>query len=141
MSAAHEDLDRREEIRGSGDRAFGLVFTVVFAVVGLLPLLGGARVRGWALALSGLFLAAALLRPGVLAPLNRAWTRFGALLHRVVSPLVLAFLFYGVVTPTGLLARAFGKRPLALRFEPDAESYWIPREPPGPAPETMKNQF
>jgi len=67
--------------------------------------------------------------------------RFGLLLHRIVNPLVMALLFFLVVTPIALLMRLFGKRPLQLDSEADAESYWIPRDPPGPDPETMKQQF
>ena len=59
----------------------------------------------------------------------------------VVNPLVMGLLFYLTVTPTGLLMRLFGKDPLRLRFDPEAKSYWIERQPPGPAPETMRHQF
>ncbi len=137
----HEDLRRDEEVKGSSDRSFGLVFTVVFAVIGCWPLIDAAQPRWWALALAGLFLLAALVRPALLAPLNRIWLRFGLLLHRVVNPIVMGFLFFLVVTPTGLLMRMTGKDPLRLRPDPEAKTYWIEREPPGPAPETMKNQF
>ena len=67
--------------------------------------------------------------------------RFGLLLHRIVNPLVMALLFFLVVTPIALLMRLFGKRPLHLKTEPDAATYWIPRDPPGPEPDTMKQQF
>ncbi len=137
----HEDLRREEAVQGSSDRAFGVVFTVVFAVIGFWPLIGAAEPRWWALAVAGLFLVAALVRPVLLAPLNRLWLRFGLLLHRVVNPIVMGFLFFAVVTPVGLLMRMTGKDPLRLRPDPRAKSYWIAREPPGPAPETMKNQF
>jgi hypothetical protein len=95
----------------------------------------------WALGIAAAFFLAALLMPAVLAPLNRLWFKFGMLLHRVVSPLVMGMLFYVVVTPIGLLMRLFGKRPLNLEFETAETSYWILRQPPGPAPETIKNQF
>jgi hypothetical protein len=87
------------------------------------------------------FLAAALLRPAVLAPLNRVWTRFGLLLHRIVSPVVLGIMFFVVITPMGLIMRALGKDPLRLRLEREARSYWIERRPPGPPPDTLNNQF
>jgi len=67
--------------------------------------------------------------------------KLGDILHRIASPIALAILFYGVVTPTGLLMRLFGKDPLRLRFDREAKSYWIAREPPGPAPESLKDQF
>ena len=103
--------------------------------------MGGGQVRIWAIGIAAAFAVVALARPGVLAPLNRLWTRFGLLLHKVVSPLIMGMLFYLTVTPIGLLMRAMGKDPLRLRPDPDAASYWIERDPPGPPPETMKNQF
>lgn len=137
----HEDFGREAKVEGSSDRSFGAVFAAVFAIVGLWPLTGGGGVRIWSLGIAAAFALAALARPGLLAPLNRLWMRFGLLLHRVVSPLVMGMLFYLTVTPTGMLMRALGKDPLRLRRDPGAQSYWIERDPPGPAPETMKNQF
>jgi hypothetical protein len=80
------------------------------------------------------------ISPAALAPLNRM-DAFRLLLHRIVSPLVLGVMFFGVVTPMGLVMRALGKDPLRLRFDRDARSYWIDRRPPGPAPDTLNNQF
>jgi hypothetical protein len=137
----HESLDRKEPISGSSNRAFGLVFATVFGVIGLWPWLFGGHVRIWSVAIGAAFLVVALLWPAVLAPLNRIWTRFGLLLHRIVSPVVLGVMFFGVVTPMGLVMRALGKDPLRLRFDPAARTYWIERRPPGPAPDTLNNQF
>ena len=137
----HEDFGRSDEVKGSSDRTFGFVFTVLFAVIGLWPLMGGGGVRLWSLALAGSFLALALVRPSLLRPLNRLWMKFGLLLHMIVNPLVMGLLFYVTVTPIGLVMRLVGKDPLGRRFDPAAESYWVLRDPPGPAPETMKNQF
>lgn len=138
---AHESFQRAEQIKGSSNRSFGIVFATVFAIVGLLPLIFGSAPRAWALALAGGFALAALAVPGILAPLNRLWLKFGLLLHRVVSPLVLGIMFFLVLTPTGLLMRLLGKDPLRLRFDKDAASYWIDRTPPGPPPESLKDQF
>lgn len=137
----HEDLSRNEEVKGSSDRSFGVVFTVVFTVVGLWPLARGGEPRTWALAVAAAFLLAALARPSLLAPLNRLWFRFGLLLHRVVSPIILGLMFYAVFMPMGFLMRLFGKRPLGLGLDRTASSYWITREPAGPASESMKRQF
>jgi large-conductance mechanosensitive channel len=87
------------------------------------------------------FLAAASLAPRALKPLNRLWFLFGAFLHKIVSPLVMALLFFVTVTPIAILMRLAGKDPLRLKFDRAAKSYWIERTPPGPAPETMRNQF
>ena len=137
----HEDLDRSEEVKGSSNRVFGLVFAVVFGLVGLWPLLDGAGPRWWALFPSGAFFLFALFLPRYLASLNRLWTRFGLLLHRIVSPVVLGLIFAVAVTPVALILRRCGKDPLQRRFEENVESYWIVRSDAGPPAETMRNQF
>jgi hypothetical protein len=137
----HESYERREEVRGSSDRAFGAVFSVVFAIIGLLPMAFGGGARLWSLVVAAIFALIAMARPVLLAPLNRLWLRFGLLLHRIVSPLILGIMFYLVVTPMGLLMRAVGKDLLRLKFDSALQSYWIERTPPGPAPESMKDQF
>lgn len=137
----HEYLGHEEPVRGGSDRSFGLVFAGVFTVIGLLPLVGGRQARGWSLIVAGGFLVVALVRPALLAPANRLWLTLGLLLHRVSSPLVLGLLFFLLFTPMGLLMKALGKDPLRLRLDPSSSSYWIHRTPPGPEPETMRNQF
>ena len=122
------------------ERGFGFVFAAVFAVISLWPLTGGGAVRLWALAIAALFLAAALARPTILRPLNRVWFRFGLLLGRIVSPIVMAVVFCVAITPTALIVRAFGKDLLRLKFDPDAESYWIRRADDDPMG-SMKDQF
>jgi hypothetical protein len=140
-SATHEDFARTEGVRGSSDRSFGLVFTGFFLLVGLWPLVRRGPVKGWALALAAVFLVVSLVCPAALGPLNRLWLRFGLLLQRVVSPVVLGVLFFFTVTPIGLLMRLSGKNPLHLGFDREATTYWIDRHPPGPAPDTMRHQF
>lgn len=127
--------------QSSSNRSFGFVFTVFFAIIGLLPLLHGHAVRLWSLGFSALFLLLALLIPASLAPLNRLWTRFGALLHHIVSPIALGILFFLIVTPIGLIMRVFGKDPLRIRLDHAAKTYWIERIPPGPDADSLKNQF
>lgn len=139
--AFHEDFGRGDGPKAGSERGFGIVFAVVFAVIGFWPLLDGEAARIWALTVGAVFLAASLLAPGVLKPLNRVWFLFGMALGRVVNPLVMGLLFYGTITPIALVMRLAGKDPLRLGFDPDAKTYWIDREPPGPAPESMRNQF
>lgn len=138
---AHEDLSRREDVKGSSDRLFGLVFAAVFLILALWPLLSGAEPRRWCFAASSIFLLLALVRPRLLGPLNRLWTWLGFAMHVVASAIVLRVLFYAVLTPMGLLRRWLGQDSLRLKKDPDARTYWIERAPPGPAPETMRNQF
>ena len=137
----HEDFRRKQEGQGGSDRGFGIVFAAFFALVALLPLRAHHPVRWWALALAGVFLGVALLKSAWLGPLNRLWTKLGILLGRIVSPVVTGLVFFLVVTPIGLLFRILKKDPLRLAWNGAASSYWIDRQPPGPAPETMRNQF
>ena len=137
----HEDLKRSADVRGSSDRKFGLVFAVFFLLVGLWPLHRGAGIRIPALAAAGVFLAVSLFQPALLGPLNWAWTKLGLLLGRIVNPIATAVLFYLVFTPAGLLSRLRGTDSLHLKLEPGADTYWIPRNPPGPQPGTMSKQF
>src|ERR1700720_1837690 len=109
---AHEFQDREEIVKLSSERSFGLVFACCFLFLGALSLW---RARtGWQLwfSLAALFALLAYAAPGLLAPLNRLWTKFGRLLHAGVSPLVLGILFYGCITPIGLLVRRPGERPV-----------------------------
>ena len=139
--ATHEAYSRDDKIVAGSDRAFGLVMAAAFGIVTLLNAWHFGRLWPWTGGAATLFLAAAMLRPTLLHPLNRLWLKFGLLLHRVVNPVVMALLFYGTVLPTGLVMRALGKDLLRLKRQPEATSYWIMRAPPGPAPETMKDQF
>lgn len=134
---SRDDIDQR-----SSDRAFGIVFFVVCSAASIYQFLGEALVPGSVLAvLGGAFLAAALVRPRLLAPLAVIWFRFGLLLHRIVSPVVMGLLYVVGIVPIGLLLRLTGYDPLRRRFDPAASTYWITRTPPGPAPATMKDQF
>lgn len=137
----HENLSRTDEVVVGSDRNFGLTFAVILGVVGLWPLLYGLTPRLWALIPAGIFLAAALAFPAVLTPLKMLWMRFGLLLHHIVTPLIMGLIFYLAVTPTGLIMRAMGKDPLRLKLDPAVASYWIIRDPPGPPPGSIRNQF
>lgn len=148
--STHEDLSREETIEGGTDRSFGLtvggiLLTIIVVRVGLRWWQSGEAVPGWIeLALCGAgtaLIVLGLAAPTTLSLLNRGWTRLGLLLFTIVNPIVLALIFLTTIVPIGLLLRLFGKDPLRLRIDPDAESYWITREPPGPTPESMQQQF
>jgi hypothetical protein len=138
---AHEDLSRDQHVEGSSDRSFGLVFVVVFFTIAAWPLLHGETPRWWAFGVAAVFALVAVMRPTLLAGLNRLWVKLGVLLGKLVSPIALGILFYGVFFPVGVAMRLAGKDPLRLRRDADAASYWIPRKPPGPPPDSMTNQF
>jgi Saxitoxin biosynthesis operon protein SxtJ len=140
--ATHEDLSRAHDVKSSSNRAFGWVFVVVFVAIGLWPLFFGGGLRWWSLYTAGVITLVTLLAPALLALPNRLWLRFGLLLNRLISPVVLAFMFYVVVTPIGVLMRFFAKDNLHLRGDGAADrSYWIRRDPPGPKPDSLTNQF
>ncbi len=141
MASTHEDYQREQAIEGSSNRSFGWVFTVFFLILALLPLLKSEGPRVWALAASGVIAAVTLIRPSLLTVPNRLWMKFGLVLGRIVSPVVIGILYYLVITPFGIVMRLAGKDPLRLRREPDAQSYWIKRDPPGPPPDSLTNQF
>ena len=139
--ALHEDFDRKDETTVHSERSFGIVFAVLFLIIGLWPLIGWHAPRYWALAVSAAFGGLALTLPVLLRPLNLLWFRFGLVLHRVMSVVILTLLFFVTVTPIGLIYRLLGKDPLRLKLDRARASYWVAREPPGPPPASMANQF
>jgi hypothetical protein len=142
MSGTHErftPLATSAEI--GSNRSFGLIFTAFLLLVGLMPLVHGQPMRIWALAAACVFFIVALFVPRVLARPNYLWMQLGLLLSRIVSPIALGILFFGVVTPIGLCMRILSKDPLRLKFDSSAKSYWIERTPPGPSAESLNHPF
>ena len=137
----HENLTRADDVVIGSDRNFGLTWAVVMGVVGAWPLIHGMAPRLWAMIPAGMFLLAAFACPKILAPLKVVWFRVGLVLHHIVTPIVMGLIFYLAVTPTGLILRAMGRDPLRLKKDPSAPSYWIVRDPPGPPPGSLRNQF
>jgi Saxitoxin biosynthesis operon protein SxtJ len=137
----HEEFHREETHAGGSDRGFGLVFAVVCAIIGAINFWRGHDAWPWWLAAAAIFLFLALALPRLLRPLNWLWTKFGLLLHRVMQPIVMGLLFFSTIVPMGFALRAAGKDLLRLRLDPSARSYWIERNPPGPSPDSFKNQF
>jgi Saxitoxin biosynthesis operon protein SxtJ len=141
QAGLHERFDREEKVAGSSDRGFGYVFAGFFTLVAIVRWWKGQGGAGWFAAAAVAMLLVALLRPSLLAPFNRLWTKLALLISKVMNPVIMGIMFFLVVAPIGLIMRAFGKRPLALAFDPAAKSYWIERTPPAPLPGSMKNQF
>jgi len=137
----HESYSRQGATVPGSDRSFGIIMAAAFALLALINLWRLGHAWPWTGALAAVFLVFACLFPTALRPLNWIWFQFGLLLHKVVNPVVMALLFFGTVLPTGLIMRALGKDPMRLKWQPDANSYWIERHPRGPAPESMKDQF
>jgi hypothetical protein len=145
MSRTHEQFREHFEVRASSDRGFGLTLGGIAAAIGFYVWVFGAPGGGW---LAGLLVAVGVTLAGLgwfaadhLAPLNRLWTRLGVLLLSLIGPLVAFVIFVLAVVPIGLVMRAGGHDPLRLRKDPASTTYWIERHPPGPAPDTMTEQF
>lgn len=123
------------------NRSFGTLFVIVFALLGTYSWWRGGEIYPWAFGLSMLTLLVTLAAPSWLAPANRAWMKLAELLNRIVSPVVLGVIFYGMFTPIAWAMRAAGRDALKRRYEPAARTYWIDRSPPGPDPAGLPNQF
>ena len=123
------------------NRSFGWAFTGFFLLVGIFGIWRSNPVMSWLFALAGLFAVITLTRAQWLEPLNRAWMKFGALMNAVVSPVVLGAIFFGVFTPAGFVMRLVGRDAMARRFDPAAKSYWVKRDPAGPADDSFGNMY
>ena len=126
-----------DDIKISSNRSFGIVFFIVFFLIALYPLLNGQEIRLWALIISAVFLILGLLKSKLLTPLNKLWFRFGIFLGKIISPIIMGFIFFLVVTPIGLIMRLLGKDVLNLKYNKE-RSYWIEKDGPK---SKMKNQF
>lgn len=137
----HKNLNRKARVVGSSNRIFGLVFALVFLLAGMFPLIHNYSPNISLVFLSLIFLILAIKFPSTLNFFNKWWTRFGLLLHRIVSPIALAIIFFGVVTLIGILMRIFRADPLRLKLDRKAESYWVDRSSIEGASRSMFNQF
>ena len=126
-----------DDIKISSNRSFGIVFFIVFILIALYPLLNGQEIRLWALIISAVFLILGLLKSKLLTPLNKLWFRFGIFLGKIISPIIMGFIFFLVVTPIGLIMRLLGKDVLNIKYNKE-RSYWIEKDGPK---SKMKNQF
>ena len=140
-SQLHEDFSREEHVKAGTDRGFGQVFAGFFAILAGFSYWHGTTTWHYTLPIAAAFLVVAYVYPKALGPLNRLWLKFGLLLYKVMNPLILGLLFFVTIMPIGLVMRAFGKDFLRLKIDRNAKSYWIDRSPPGPPPQSMKNQF
>ena len=126
-----------DDVKISSNRSFGIVFFVVFLLIALYPLIYGGEIRIWSLIISIIFLILGLLNSKILSPLNKIWFKFGILLGKIVSPLIMGIIFFFVVTPTCFIMRLLGKYLLNLKYSKN-KSYWIEKNGPK---SKMKNQF
>ena len=126
-----------DDIKIGSNRGFGIVFFIVFLLIAIYPLLKGSDLRIWSLIISFIFLVLGLTKSNLLTPLNKLWFKFGLFLGKIISPLIMGFIFFVVVTPIGIIMRLLRKDLLNLKYN-KKKSYWI--EKTGPKSK-MKNQF
>ena len=126
-----------DEIKISSNRSFGIVFFIVFLLIALYPLLKDNDLRIWSLVISFIFLILGLINSKILTPLNKLWFKFGLLLGKFISPLIMGIIFFIVVTPIGIIMRLLKKDLLNLKYN-KKETYWIDKSGPK---SKMKNQF
>ena len=132
------EISRHVSTEQSSEKSFGIVFSIVFLIVALYPLITSAGLRIWALVVSIIFFLLAFLAPKILVLPNKLWFKFGLLIGSIVAPIVMAFVYFVTVLPTGLIMRLLGKDLLKQKLDKNAKSYWVKRsEPMG----SMKNQF
>ncbi len=125
------------EINKNSNKNFGIVFFVVFLLIAIYPLTYSGEIRIWSIIFSLTFLILGLLKSKILTPLNNLWHKFGIILGKIISPLIMGIIFFLVVTPIGLVMRLLGKDLLNLKYN-NNKSYWIKKNGPK---SKMKNQF
>ena len=126
-----------DDIKVSSNRSFGIVFFIVFLLIATYPLLKGNDIRFWSLLISFGFLILGLINSKILSPLNKLWFKFGLILGKIMSPLIMGIIFFVVVTPIGVAMRLLKKDLLSLKYN-QKETYWIKKTGPK---SKMKNQF
>tara|TARA_A100000164_G_C21202916_1_gene450280 strand:- start:15 stop:398 length:384 start_codon:yes stop_codon:yes gene_type:complete len=126
-----------DDVKISSNRSFGIVFFIVFLLIAFYPLTYSGDIGIWSAIISLIFLVLGLLNSRILTPLNKLWFKFGILLGKIISPLLMGIIFFLVVTPTGLIMRLLGKDVLNLKYNKN-KSYWIEKNGPK---SKMKNQF
>ena len=122
----------------SSNKSFGLLFFVVFLIIGLWPLKNGESFNYYFIIASVVFLILGLLNSKLLSPLNKSWIKLGEILGIIIAPIVMALVYFAILTPISIIVRVFGKDLLGLKFLKEKETYWIKRKK---SLGSMKKQF
>ena len=112
----------------SSNRSFGLLFFVVFLVIALWPLTKKSEINLYLISIALIFFVLGILNSKILSPLNKAWIKLGEILGRIVAPVVMAVVYFIILTPISLLVRLFGKDLIGMKFSNDIKSYWVKRK-------------
>ena len=132
------DSKFNNNIKINSNRSFGIVFFIVFLLIALYPITYSEDIRIWSLIVSFIFLILGLLNSKILTPLNKLWFKFGVILGKIISPIIMGIIFFLVVTPIGLIIKVLGKDLLRLKYNKKNNTYWIEKNGPK---SKMKNQF
>jgi len=127
----------QEKIKLPSNRNFGIVFSIVFLIIAIWPILNQNEIRIWSIIISLIFLILGLINSKFLSPLNKAWFKFGLILGNLIAPIVMGIVFFLVVTPTGLIMKALGKDLLELKRNKN-NTYWLEKDNSN---NNLKNQF
>ena len=127
----------QEKIKLPSNRNFGIVFSIVFLIIAIWPILNQNEIRIWSIIISLIFLILGLINSKFLSPLNKVWFKFGLILGSVIAPIVMGIIFFLVVTPTGLIMKALGKDILGLKRNKN-NTYWLEKDNSN---NNLKNQF
>src|SRR6056300_1746672 len=119
------NLKFNNSIKISSNRSFGIVFFVVFLIISLYPITYSENIRIWSLIISFIFIILGLLNSKILTPLNKLWFKFGVILGKIISPIIMGIIFFLVVTPIGLIMKLLGKDLLRLKYNKKDNTYWI----------------
>ena len=127
----------QEKIKLPSNRNFGIVFSIVFLIIAIWPILNQNEIRIWSMIISLIFLILGLINSKFLSPLNKAWFKFGLILGSIIAPVVMGIVYFLVVTPTGLIMKALGKDILGLKRNKN-NTYWLEKDNSN---NNLKNQF
>ena len=129
---------QKTKIKISSNRSFGIVFFFVFLIISLWPLMNENPIRVWSIFIALIFLTLGLMNSNILKPLNILWFKFGMLLGSIIAPIVMGFIFFAVITPTGIIMKIMGKDLLNNKYDNKKKSYWLERVK---TKSSMKQQF
>ena len=115
-------------MKKSSEKSFGILFGVVFIIISVWPLFYSNSLSVWSLILAIIFFLITFSKPSLLKPFNNAWIKLGELLGRIIAPIVMAIVYFLILTPISLLVRLFGKDLIGMKFSNDIKSYWIKRK-------------
>jgi len=114
--------------KNNQNRSFGLLFFFVFFILALWPLTKKGELNLYLISIASIFLVLGLLNSKILSPLNNLWVKLGEILGRIIAPIVMAIVYFFILTPISLLVRLFGKDLIGIKFSNDIKSYWVKRK-------------